>query len=59
MDKERFSFKELSKQKTGDSLTVSASKSVKKSNKKVAKDNSKYIVKVVDGVRHMVLRNVL
>ena len=55
----RFSSKELSRQKTGEALSLESAKAVKKSNKKVANDNSKYIVKVVDGVTHMILRNKL
>ncbi len=35
---------------------VKTAKSVKRSNNKVKNDNSKYMTKIVDGVKYMVLR---
>lgn len=53
---ERFSKNELLRQKFGEKeKNVKTSRSTKRANSKVSQ-NSKYITKVVDGVKYMVLK---
>ncbi len=53
---ERFSIKEVLKDKFGETTkNVKSNQSTERSNKK-AKDNGKYIVKIVDGIKYMVLK---
>jgi hypothetical protein len=53
---ERFSMKEVLKDKFGETTkNVKSNQSTERSNKK-AKDNGKYIVKIVDGIKYMVLK---
>lgn len=54
---ERYSMKEVLKEKFGETeKNIKTSRSTKRSNDKNTKDNSKYITKIVDGVKYMVLR---
>jgi hypothetical protein len=55
---ERFSMKEFIKQKYGESeKTVKGATASKRAVKKVdKKDTGKYVVKIVDGVKYMVLK---
>jgi hypothetical protein len=52
---ERFSNKELMKQKYGE--TEKSSKNVKSTNRANNKSGGKYITKIVDGVKYMILNN--
>lgn len=55
---ERFSNRELLKQKYGEvEKSTKTSRSTKRATKKAkGSDNGKYIVKIVDGVKYMVLK---
>ena len=53
---ERFSMNQVIKAKDGEAeKNVKTAKSTKRSEKKV-KDNGKYMVKIVDGVKYMILK---
>jgi hypothetical protein len=55
---ERFSMKEFIKQKYGESeKSIKGATASKRATKKVEKkDTGKYVVKIVDGVKYMVLK---
>lgn len=54
---ERYSINEILKQKYGEvEKNLKTSNSTKRAKSKVKKGDSKYITKIVDGVKYMVLR---
>jgi hypothetical protein len=54
---ERFSMKEVMKAKFGESeKSTKNARSTKKANSKVEKSDGKYVTKIVDGVKYMVLK---
>ena len=54
---ERYSMREVLKNKFGETeKNAKTGLAKKRANKKVSKSNSKYITKVVDGVKYMILR---
>jgi len=54
---ERYSMKEVMKQKFGESeKNIKTSQATKRATKKAGKSKGKYTVKVVDGVKYMILK---
>lgn len=53
---ERFSWREVLKQKDGEADTVKGNRATKRADKKAATSSGKYAVKIVDGVKYMVLK---
>ena len=54
---ERFSMREILKEKFGEPEKTSKNSQTTKRAQKKVKDQGKYMVKIVDGVKYMVLRD--
>ena len=56
MSKERFSWREVLKQGTGETDSVKGNSATKRADTKADKTSGKYQVKIVNGVKYMTLK---